>query len=55
MLERFADVPDTVPDYNDTNTFSKYAVKKLLRALLNDWDNGGSRGPGISWKASAFR
>lgn len=37
LPERFADVPDKMPDYNDTNAFSKYAaVKKLLRALFDD-------------------
>jgi hypothetical protein len=33
---KFADVPDVEPDPNDTQAIAKYAVKLLLRALLDD-------------------
>jgi hypothetical protein len=42
MLERFADVPHKQPDPNDTHNYSKYAVKMLLRALLDDGSMGRS-------------
>jgi hypothetical protein len=36
ILEKFADVPDVEPDPDDTQAIAKYAVKLLLRALLDD-------------------
>jgi hypothetical protein len=43
MLGWFVDVPDAPPDENDIQAYAKFAVKLLLRALLdksNFSDNG---------------
>ena len=36
LLDKFEDIPDGRPDPSDTQALAKFAVKLLLRALLDD-------------------